>query len=332
MLTQDGQAFLTGSKGSWAGLRLFAALQAGRQISPKELRTNDVLRKDEWISFDQVLVEEGRIRLQGVQDLIGAGLTTPIANALGKTLHQWEDVTDMEPAEVSLDGIARTGNDRQVFSINGVPLPITHKDFGIGLRTLAASRTTGETLDTSQAQVSGRLVTEGLENMLFNGGPTYGGNAIYGYTTHPNRNIAGFGAGTWSASGRTGAEILTDVLTMKSVLMADRFYGPYWIYIPANIDTKFEEDYKAESDDTIRERILRINRVDRITTVDQLADDSVIMVQASKDVVSWGNGEPLQTIQWDLNGLAGVEFKAFAIQVPIIKADVIGRSGVFHMS
>lgn len=329
---ESGRAVIQAPTGRWASEQVLAAIDKGKPINASVLRPCTTLREDEWKFFDEELVEEGIIRLRGVADLMAADLTLNVPGAMGKTLVQHETVSDMDPAIVSLDGVARSDSDRQVFAQVNTPLPITHRDFNISLRTLSASRTLGEPLDTTQARTSGRLTAEKLESMLFIGGPTFGGNEIFGYTTHGDRNTGSFGAGTWSASARTGAEVLTDVLTMKAAEEADRFYGPYWIYISANMSTKMDEDYRANDNRTIRDRVLSVAGVERVEVADQLTADNVIMVQATKDVVAWIMGETLQTVQWDVAGGFTIAFKAFAIQVPLIRSDASSRSGVFHMS
>jgi uncharacterized linocin/CFP29 family protein len=330
-----GRAFYGGASGRWAGEKLMRAMLDGRPISPKELRTLDLLRKNEWEHLDLALVEEGHIRLRGVADLMAAGLTIAVPNAMGKTIVQWETVTDMEPAITSLSGVDRSEDDRVEFELLSVPLPITHKDFNLNLRHLSASRTTGESLDTTQARVAGRLVAERLEEMLFQGGPTFGSAPIYGYTTHPDRNQGTFGAGGfaayWSGAGVTGEQILADILRMIQTLEGDRMYGPYWLYIPADISTKFDNDFKANSDKTIRQRLLEVDRLSMITLADQLPNNNVVMCQATRDVVALVEGEPLQSVQWDIEGGFIIKFKAFQIAVPLIRSDHAGRSGVFHL-
>ena len=238
-----GQTFWKGASGKWAGERLLKALQSGGEISPAALRTLDTLRKDEWIAFDEALVEEASIRLRGVADLMAAGLTIPVANAMGKTVFQYEKVSDMNAAIVSMDGATRSENDRQEFTLSSLPLPITHKDFFINIRTLTASRERGESLDTTQVRTAGRLVAEESERMLFLGGKTFGGLTIYGYTNHPNRNTETFVTnGNWAAAAKTGENILEDVLLMIETAQADRMYGPYWLYVPQNSSVKLEEE------------------------------------------------------------------------------------------
>lgn len=332
-LVDSGRSFFNGSSGRWAGEQLMRALKAGQDISPAALRTLDLLRRDEWIFFDEQLVSEAQIRLRGVADLMSAGLTRTIANGLAKTLLQWENVTDMEPATVSLDGVTRSENDRVEFSAASLPLPITHKDFYLNLRTILASRERGEAIDTTHIRASGRKIAEESERMLFQGGKTFMGVTVYGYTTHPRRATSGYGAGgNWAQVAKTGAEIVADVSTLVGLLEANRMYGPYGLYVSTGSSLKMSEDFKAQSDKTIRARILEIENIQFVRVVDQMPADTVVLVQMTPDVVQWVTGEPLQTVQWDVHGGFQINFKAFTIQVPLIRADAQGRSGVAHMS
>jgi len=330
---ETGKTFWRGASGRWAGERLLKVLQKGEPITPAALRTLDTLRKDEWVAFDEALVAEAAIRLRGVADLLAAGLTIPVKNAMGKTVLEYEKITDMEPALVSMDGAVRTENDRVEFELDSIPLPITHKDFFINLRTLTASRERGESLDTTQVRAAGRLVAEETERMLFLGGKTFGGKAIYGYTNHPDRNLANFITnGNWAAAAKTGENILEDVLDMITRAQADRMYGPYWVYVPQNSSVKLEDDFKANSDKTIRQRVMEVDGIRAVRVVDQLTANNIVLVQATIDVAAMADGIPLQTVQWDIEGGFVINFKAFQIAIPLIRSDAQGRSGVVHMS
>jgi uncharacterized linocin/CFP29 family protein len=328
-----GKTLFAGATGRWATAQLKAAALTGKALTAQVLRTLDTLRHEEWKFFDDALIEEATIRLVGVADLIGRGLVIPVPNALGITVFGYEKITDMDPAITSLDGLGRSANDRQEFILNQLPLPITHKDFFINLRTLSASRNGSTPLDTTQVRVAGRVVSEQLENMLFNGGPTFGGLPIYGYRTHPNRNTAAFGTGgSWDQGAKTGEQILTDLQTMKTGLHADRMFGPYWLYVPADAAVKLDGDFKANSDKTIRQRLEEVDGILGVRVADQLPTANVLLVQATRDVTAWVQGETLQTVQWDEYGGFQINFKAFAIGVPLVRSDADGRSGVFHMS
>ncbi len=320
--------------GRWAAERLIEATKAGRPLRMSELRTCDTLRKDEWKAFDEALLAEGVIRIPTVAMLLSRGLSIPINNALGKTLFEYEKITDMEAAVVSLDGLPRGDSDRQEFSLSNIPVPIIHKDFDISIRTLAASRERGESLDTTQAGTAGRLCAEELENILINGGPQFGGSTIPGFTTESNRNTAAHGTnGVWSDyPTKSGANMVADVITMKSSLQGDRFYGPYGLILPPNYDTVIDNDFKTESDDTIRERLLRIDGLDEIVVADKMTNSEMVMFQMTRDVAAILDGEQLPTVQWDLSGGMAVAFKAMMIQVPLIRSTQASRSGVFHMS
>lgn len=330
----EGRSLMQGPSGRWAAERMLKAMQEGRRISPAELRTLDALPRESWIEFDRSAIREGMIRSPLVTAMLAAGLSIPIANAMGKTLFQYDAVTDMSGASVSLDGLARTDNDTVEWVPGQVPLPITHKDFNIGLRRLEASRNGGEPLDSLQSEISGRIVGETVENMVINGGPQFAGLSMYGFTNFPKRNTIGFGTnGNWLQVAKTGSDIFKDVSAMAAALRAKRFYGPYWLLIPGTYPEVLDNDYSsAKGDNTVRDRLMKIEGLSKILTLDQLATNNVILFQATKDVAAVANGEGIQTVQWDLYGGFAIAFKVFCIQAPVLRATEQSRSGVIHMS
>lgn len=322
-----------GASGKWAGEQLLKALAAGNtSFDSGLLRTGDTLLKDEWSYYDNALVEEYQIVLQGVADLIAAGLTQFVPNSLGKTLYEYQKVTDMGPASVSLDGITRTENDRQEFDISGLPLPITHKDWYLDLRTLVASRNRGEALDTTNTRQAGRRIAEMAEQMLFQGGKTFGGRTIYGYITHPNRATASFTGGNWANGAKTGDQYLTDVLALITAAEGKRAYGPYWIYVGRDASVPLDKDFKALGTLTIRQRLLQVDRIQKITVVDQLPAGNVVLVQPDRNTITWVQGEPLQNVQWDVEGGFKINMKSWQIAVPLVRTDASGRVGIVHMA
>jgi len=330
--------FGNGNSGQWATKQLKAAAMSGKALSASALRTLDTLRHEEWKFFDQALLEEAKIRLVGVADLMTAGLVRPVPNALGKTVFGYEKITDMDEATISLDGRARTTNDKQEFELSQIPLPITHKDFFLNLRQLAASRNTGEPLDTTQVRTAGRVVSERAEKMLFQGGPVFGGLPIYGYMTHPDRitSVTFDGGKDWGDATKTGPSYLNDLLDALTALSANRMHGPFWVYVPTDAGVVLDNDYVptagTNSTGTIRNRLAAVNSVAAIRVADQLPSGNVIIVQATSDVTTWVNGEGLQTIQWDEGGGFTINFKAFQIGVPLIRSDAANRSGVCHLT
>lgn len=332
----DSRSFLSMNSGRWATQALKKALMEGRELSSKALRTLDTLRHEDWKYFDDVVLEEAQIRLVGVADLLGRGLTKPVPNALGKMVFAYEKINVMDDASVSLDGLSRTTNDRLEYTLSQAPLPIIHKDYFLNIRTLAASRNTGEPLDSTQARAAARVVAEKQEDLLFNGyAGKFGGLGIYGYTTFPDRNQDTFDGGkTWDDPTKAGTSYLADVLNAIQTLAGKRQYGPFVIYVPTAAGVNIENDFNPGTSDTrtIRQRILQTTQIADIRVADKMPAGEVVFVQMDPNNVLWVTGEPLQNVQWDEGGGFTVNFKVWTISMPLIRSDQEGRSGIFHLS
>lgn len=330
----NGKGFWGGSSGRWAGEQLMKALANNQDISPALLRTLSTLRRDEWKVFDDALVDVARERLVAVADVVGRGLVGTVSGAMGKTVLAYENVSDMNPAQISMDGASKTENDRVDFGSASLPLPITHKDFWINLRTLVSSRNRGESLDTTQVRVAGRKCADAQEDLLVNGSTKkFQALPIYGYTSHPNRNTGSFGTnGHWGQAAKTGDDMLADVLSMLTLMDNDKMTGPFMVYTPKNAKQNLEKDFKANSSQTIRQRLLSVDGIAGIGTLSTLASGNLLMVQMTEDTVKMIQGETLQTIQWDTQGGMHVNFKAFMIQVPLVRADQDGNCGIAHLT
>lgn len=294
------------------------------------LRTNDVLRKDDWVRFDKAVVDIARGRLRGVADLYAAGLTYSVPNALGVTRVEWERQSDMSPAQIDMSGVTEGRNDRLTWDLVGIPLPIIHKDFNINIRALHASRNGGSPLDTTQAEVAARKVAEAAEAMLFDG---YGSivmqnSTIYGYTTAPDRSTVSAAAADWDAT-TDGANILADVMEMIGKLQADKFYGPYVLYVPLDYHTNLGNDFKTNSDKTIMQRLKEVPGIQDIRPSENLTSEA-ILVQLTRDVVDMIDGMQPTTLMWPSHGGMVYNFKVMAIMAPRFKSDRNGQSGICH--
>jgi uncharacterized linocin/CFP29 family protein len=293
------------------------------------LRTNTLLRKDEWIHFDEALIPAVQDRLVGVGDLMSRGLVLRVPNGMGSTVLQWETLSDWQDAEVDMAGITAGSNDAVKYELSSMPLPIVHSGFSITARKLAASRTMGAPLDTTQAQLAGVKVADQLENILFNGSITYGGGTVYGYTNALNRNTGSLTA-NWDASAATGETILDDVRAMKQAAIDDGHYGPFMLYIPRAYETVLDEDFKSNSDKSVRQRILEVSGINDVKVADKLSANNVVLVQLTSDVVRMVEGLPLTTVEWDTDGGMNMNFKVMTINVPNIRSTQGDKSGVVH--
>lgn len=320
---KDGKFYFTVYKGG----------DPSRKSSWAQLQANAAtLRRDEWKALDEAVIGIAEKRLTGVQDLINSGLTYNLGNAMGTTVLEYHDLSDALEAEVSMDAVTRADGDRPEFNSVYLPIPIIHADYEINERALMASRNMSNPLDTTMAERAARKVGEKLESMLFSD-ETYkfGGGTIYSYTNYPKRVTDVVLAGEWDDPTYTGQDMVQDVLAMKQASIDDHFHGPFHLYIPTNYETKLDEDYStSKGSNTIRERILQISNIEDIIVVDELASDNVLLVQMTNDVVRLVQGLSMQNIQWQTQGGFVNKFKVISIQVPQIRADQNGNTGLIH--
>jgi hypothetical protein len=157
----------------------------------------------------------------------------------------------------------------------------------------------------------------------------FGGGIIYGYQDFTHRNTASLTA-NWDASASTGETILADVLAMKQASINDRYFGPWMLYIPTAYETILDDDFKANSDKSIRQRVMEVSGIIDIKVADFLTANNVIMVQMTSDVVRVVEGLPITTVQWDTDGGMKVNFKVMTITVPQLRADQNDRTGLVH--
>lgn len=293
------------------------------------LRTNDLLRKQEWEQLDEALVRVARARLNGIADLRTAGLTRTL-RGLGTLIDQFEQVSEFDAATQSMDVVTPPTEDTAEFNLVSVPIPITHKGFRISLRQLEASRTIGQPLDTTNVELATRQVVEVLESTLFVGsGIIIGGGEVFGYTNQPDRNTGTLTAAWTNAALR---DIIADVIDMIAALEADGYFGPYTLYVPQDYWSELREDYKADSERTFMERILAIAEISAVKVTDALPANNVVLVQLTRDVVDLSIGQDITTVEWEsMGGLLG-RWIVMAAMAPRVKSDFEGKSGVAHFT
>lgn len=327
----DGRAYVTVFKGgdpkkkdSWSTL---------------PLNVNATLRRDEWKQLDEAILMIAETRLNGIKHLIDKGLTYNLGDGLATTVLEWHDVGDAMEAELTMDAVTRSRGDRPNFQYNYLPIPILHADYEINERALRASRKLGNPLDTIGAERAARKVNEKLENMLFtNTDYAFGTkdernrNKIYSYINHPDR-ITGSLSQNWDNSALSPSTIINDVRAMKQASINAHFYGPWALYVPTGYETVLDDDYDATTPGTtIRERVLKIAGIDEIKVIDTLPANNVLLVQMTQDVVRLVQGLALTNVQWSTEGGMVNKYKVMTIQVPQIRSDQNGNTGVVHYS
>ena len=301
-------------------------------VAVPQTNATATLRKDDWKTLDDAIVKAAKPRLKLVGDLRGAGLQHVIPNGMGKTVLETETMSDINDADISMDGL-RTGQaDRPLFELTNLPLPITHKDFHFSARQIAASRNGGSPLDTTTAELAARKVAEGVEKLSIgrSGTYAYGGGTIYGltnYTSALTKTITSPAVGGWTA-----ATILSEVLAMRQQSIAAYHYGPWMIYNAPNWDQYLDNDYNTTSGVTVRERLQKIAGITDIRTLDYLTNYDFILVQMTSDVIRVVVGMEITTVQWDTQGGLQKNFKVMCILVPQLRCDQNSRTGIVYGS
>ena len=296
----------------------------------KVIYQNALLRKYDWEVIDTAVMDVMRQPLIGIQDLISAGLTRPLGG-IGVSVSTYEQLSDMTPADVSMNVTPQKGEfDRVAFTPQSVPVPIISKPFSLDLRTLEASRRSGEGLDTTQARVATLKVREALEDMLFNGSTIQMKSfKVYGYTNAPNRitdTAAGFGGGVWSAADGNAHKTITGMI---AALVAKGFYGPYGVYIsptPYAVSLGLTGANLTETQLSVIQRT--IPDVKFIKRAPRLTDGLVIVVQLTAEVVDLAIGQDITPLSWQEYGGLMHEFRVLMAAVPRIKFDANDNCGV----
>lgn len=298
----------------------------------KEPTNNATLRRDEWKALDEAAMRVAETRLKGIQDLRQRGLVYNLGNAMGTTVLESHAMSDALEAELSMGGEARGQNDRVNYTTTYLPIPVLHVDYEINERVLAASRSLGNPLDTTMAERASRKVAEKLESMLFSDKEyEFGGGKIQSYVNFDDRNTSSsLENSDWTHNDTEAKHIIADVLEMKQESMDNHYYGPWVLYVPTEYETKLDEDYDNTRGNTIRERILAISGIEDVKVVDTLANNNVLLVQMTPDVVRLVQGMGIQNVQWSQEGGMISKFKVMTIQVPQIRSDYNGKCGIVH--
>jgi hypothetical protein len=328
---------------SWITIHIGGDPSLKASYVTKQINTNATLRRDEWKQLDDALLVVNRERLGGIQDLVSKGLVYNLGNAMGTTVLEWHDVSDAMTADVTMDGVTRSKGDRPKFQYNYIPIPIIHVDYEINARALAASRNLGNPLDVADAEFAARRVAEKLEDMLFTN-TTYsfgatdsrGRNSIYSYINHPDRTQVAFTdipGGHWNDSGTTGRDIVDGVIALKQYSINALHYGPWILYIPTAYETELDKNIDSTTPNiTIRARLKMIDGIIDVKVNDRLPADNMVLVQMTSDVVRLVRGMALQNVEWATEGGMVTKYKVMTIQVPQLRSDQNGRTGIIHVA
>jgi len=294
------------------------------------------LRKDEWIQLDTVVLKAARQRLRAWADLAAANTYSGF-NGMSKMVLEHETMSDPGEAVVDMDGLSEGRNDVAQYQLEGLPLPIVHADFWFSKRRLAVSRNTGTPLDTTMGEAAGRRVAEMIERMTigtinalsYGDSSRYGRTAaVYGYRNFPARITK---SDMVAPDGTNGQQVLDSWLALRDLLYNAKFYGPFMAYVSTDYDRYLDNEFKTNSDKTLRQRLKEIDGIIDIRRLDFLTNSGeVLFVQMTPDVARAVIGMDITTVQWEEKGGLRLNFKVMAIMVPQLRADFYGNCGIAH--
>lgn len=327
---------------------ILRSLQQTGEISIPALRSLSPLSDKAQVLVDQAVVEVGLERLTFAADLMSMGLTYPLSDPLSVTQVEWDTESKVGGAQRTMTPSSRTENMLVDRKHNRVPIYCTTEGFSMGIRVLKMSERVGQPLDLSLIKQATRRVNESIEDACINGATTLDGQVFSdaGYTAPGLLNAPNANTGTtstdWSANGVVGTQgpaMVADILAGVAALQADFKYGPYKLYTGTLAGNVLENDFKANTMGTIRQRLeemkigsggaFSIGLADRMPAGNVSGQVQFALVQMTSDVVELINGQPPTVIPWtSLDGMT-LYWLVLGIMVPRVRSDYNGNSGVY---
>lgn len=326
----DGQPLVTPSLSGMA--RLHAACGGDSRKAVARFRANRPLPEDAQKMLDNSLIRVGRQRLVIVDDLINAGLTFDLPNWLAVPTIQNDAINETGNARRTM--VPKARGERFVLDMTPATIPVycTWADFSFDLRTILAAERAGYSINTAHAEMATRNVNILVEDQALHGA----GLQVTGGYTAPGFFTAGFAVNTvaytgneaWDVAGHTGEEIHQDVMEMIEALQADKFYGPYRLYVPLSYWNKLQFDYKSGTSGTIMERLTAgMGDLLTIRSSEQLATNRTLMVQMTSDVVDVIVGQQPTLLSWEDGPGFERFFIVLACLIVRIKQNYLGNQG-----
>lgn len=292
------------------------------------------LTYEAWKAYDDAVVRAVRDRLRLFADIRGAGLEYNLPNGMAHTVLQYQTTGDIGPATIGMDPIRRGESDAADRDVGFFPLPCIYKDFDFSARQIAVS-TGGRVpmpVDTDTAALAARKVAEGIEMLTAGTAGTfsYGGGTIYGYTNFPERATK---TDMTVPTGSNGGTTVNELLALRQMLIDDKHYGPFMLYMNSQWAQFLDNDFSTtKGDNTLRQRIMAIDGIQDIRISDYLPTTKYhcVLVEMTSETVRAVIGMEVQTLQWESMGGLMKHFKVICINLPQIRPDTNGNSGVAH--
>lgn len=355
----NGQLISTRMEPIYEQVRVNDLRASGVQL-PSITTNATSLRKEEWLMYDQALIPPQRQRLRLYNDI--AAMDTLSFSGLGVKIIEHETMSDPGRAYMDMDGLSEGTDDTPLFQLEGTPVPVFHANFKLDLRTLESSRRSGMPLSTRGISWATRRVAELVETnaigipsspLLYGGNSTQVGgygrtSGVYGLINFPGRLTS---TALTIPTGSNPEVTIADILTLRTTLYNNNFFGPYGIYHSTDWDTFLDNDYARLGGDnasmTLRQRILKIGveegdggtsaqrqikfvkRLDYLTPANSHAF-TMIMVSLDPNVIQALNGMPITVFQYETHGGWQMHFRVACINLVRMFTDYNGNCGILH--
>lgn len=288
-----------------------------------KMRTNQLLRRDEWRRIDEEVQQVSDQRLNLIGDLRDRGIVDEID--IGVILASYEQASDLSDASVTMTGETQADEDQQEFTLVDFPVPFIHKAGGWSARKVRASRRRGQPINIDWATRATRKVIEKAEDLAFNGSSvTIGGSSVPGLTTESNRNtVSGSDWGTTS-------NIIPNINSATQTLASNGYDGPYGIYV-SNTQYGEMKALISNTSDRVLSAVLEDPDIEFVKKSGRLTDEAVV-VQLDRDVMDLQLAEDVQTTDWDSLSGRSMFVNTFMVGIVRVKSDAAGNSGVAHIT
>jgi uncharacterized linocin/CFP29 family protein len=311
-----------------------AARMRAAQYERAQMRGLAPLWKNTQEMIDQAVVRVGREGLVIAADRISQ-FSVPLPEWLGVLELTSHKVGESRAANRGMvPGSKPDGGGLQNKTPYTLPIYVTWDEFSFNVRELAAASRFGRPLSTDEVEQATRNVNYAIEDATINGlTAAVAGNTIPGMLSTTNTQQYSGSNKAWDHASKTSAEILTDVLAMRAVLAADKFYGPYTLYVPTAYGAALQKPFEASGVTGLtRQRYLEQlvfgGRNLRIMVADLLPTDRTLLVQDTNQVCDVIVGQTPIAINPAPEVEFHTKFLVYAVIVPRIKSDINSNFGI----
>lgn len=310
--------------------------RADTSMAAQALITNadGTIRHEDFMVIRDKLVEVRRRKLNGIQDIMDAGLT--FDESITTQIVGFENINEFKEAEQEMNpSTGSYDNNNTVYTEDFVPLPITHSTFDIPWRQQGFDYKRGSGLGES-----GRQVSERLENTLFNGnaniGVRFNGTVytIFGYTTHPDRGTGTISDWTLLANNDKIVDELIDEIGEMWADQGGVGNDTVIVYVANDLWNVLSKDYRVgfPSDSHI-DRMKEIPQVRDVKPAEKLASKNVLLVEMTDRSIEMAVATQLTAVPHDKTSPMSPQFwTTYAAMIHQIKVDSNSNTGIRHLT